>query len=131
MQNADAPASGTLTNEQHRALFAVADAIASHRELSALFHELATRLGRVVAFDALSLVLHDPATNHMRLHVLEFSGQVPAGFTIDLDPDDDPAGLVWQSQKPLVTSKQSDVKRWPRVLEIFQNNGIQSGCWLP
>ena len=47
------------------------DAIASHRDLPALFHELAGRLEQVVRFDYLSLVLHDPATNTMRLHVLE------------------------------------------------------------
>jgi hypothetical protein len=49
------------TADQYRALFAVSDAIASHRDLSALFHELGSRLARVVSFDSLSLVLHDPA----------------------------------------------------------------------
>ena len=49
------------TSDQYRALFAVSDAIASHRDLSLLFHELGNRLVRVVGFDALSLVLHDAA----------------------------------------------------------------------
>ena len=73
MSNAQLDQQATATGDQYRALFAVSDAIASHRDLPALFHELAERLARVVQFDALSLVLHDAATNMMRLHVLEAS----------------------------------------------------------
>ena len=66
MSNAGLDAKPTATAEQYQALFAVSDAIASHRELTALFHELAGRLGRVVSFDALSLVsqFEDPSTRH-------------------------------------------------------------------
>jgi hypothetical protein len=49
----------TSASDRYRALFGVSDAIASHRELSALFHELAERLRRAVRFNALSLVLHE------------------------------------------------------------------------
>ncbi|HEX2611715.1 MAG TPA: hypothetical protein VHK68_11950, partial [Gemmatimonadales bacterium] len=55
-RNLGGQASGT--GEPYRALLAVSEAIASHRDLPALFHELSGRLGRVVHFDALSLVLH-------------------------------------------------------------------------
>jgi formate hydrogenlyase transcriptional activator len=112
-------------------LFAVSDAIASQRDLTDLFHELARRLAHVVSFDALSLVLHDAATNVMRLHVLEASEPPASPFTIVLSPDDDPAGMVWQKQQPLITSNQSDLQRWPRLLEQFQKYAMQSGCWLP
>lgn len=53
------------------ALLEVSEAIASHRDLPGLVHELALRLPRVVSFDFLALVLHDPARNVMRLHILE------------------------------------------------------------
>jgi formate hydrogenlyase transcriptional activator len=56
---------------QHRALLDVAEAIAQHRDLRELFHELAARLHRVVEFEFLSLVLHDASRNVMRLHILE------------------------------------------------------------
>jgi hypothetical protein len=56
--------------EPYRALLAVSEAIASHRDLPALFHELAGRLHHVVRFDYLALVLHEAATSTMRLHVL-------------------------------------------------------------
>jgi hypothetical protein len=39
-------------------LLAVSEAIVSHRDLSALFHELASRLHQVVRFDYLALFLH-------------------------------------------------------------------------
>ena len=53
------------TLERYRALLEVSEAIAAHRELPALFHELAQRLPGIVRFDFLSLVLHDPARNVM------------------------------------------------------------------
>ena len=60
----------TATSDLHRALLAVSEAIVAHRDLSALFHELAGRLHLVVQFDGLSLVLHEAVSNTMRLHVL-------------------------------------------------------------
>jgi hypothetical protein len=47
------------------------EAIVSHRDLSALFHELAGRLQEVVRFDYLGLVLHEGPSQTMRLHILE------------------------------------------------------------
>ena len=61
----------TATGDRYQALLAVSAAIVSHRDLSALFHDLAGRLQQVVRFDYLTLVLHEAATNTMRLHVLE------------------------------------------------------------
>ena len=50
---------------------------------------------------------------------------------IDLPPEELPAGLVWQTQQPLITSRIEDFKRWPRLLEHVQSYGVQSSCWLP
>jgi formate hydrogenlyase transcriptional activator len=122
----------TTNPERYRALFSVSDAIASHRDLPALFHEFAGRLGQVVQFDALSLVLHGAATNTMRLHVLEtFIELVDGPLEIALSPDDDPAGLVWQTQQPLIVSNIAELSRWPRLLERVRVYGMESGCWLP
>jgi formate hydrogenlyase transcriptional activator len=121
----------TVTPDQCRALFAVSDAIASQRDLSALFPELASRLARVASFDSFSLVLHDTASNVMRLHVLVSPDWQGAPFIMDLSPDDDPAGLVWQTQQPFIISKLSEWQRWPVLYERIQQYGMQSGCWLP
>src|SRR5262245_30062637 len=117
--------------DRYRALLAVARAIASHRELATLFHDLADRLRQVVHFDYLSLVLHEAASNTMCLHVLETCEPVPHGTTIVLPPEDDPAGLVWQTQQPLITARVDELRRWPRLLERVQPHGVQSNCWLP
>jgi formate hydrogenlyase transcriptional activator len=131
MSNSQLDQQATAIGDQYRALFAVSDAIASHRDLPTLFHELAERLARVVQFDALSVVLHDAATNTMRLHVLEASEPVKSPIVIVLNPEDDPAGLVWQTQQPLITSNIEELRRWPRLLERVQPHGVQSLCWLP
>ena len=62
---------GASPEAQHQALLEVAEAISQHRDLGELFHELAERLHRVVDFEYLNLILHDPARNVMRLHILE------------------------------------------------------------
>src|SRR5271156_4087849 len=107
----------TATGEPYRALLAVSEAIVSHRDLSALFHQLAGRLPQVVRFDFIALVLHDAARNIMCLHVLEASEPTPPRAAIALPVEDDPAGLVWQTQQPLIISTVAELKRWPRLLE--------------
>ncbi len=119
------------TGDRYRALLAVSAAIALNRDLPALCHDLAGRLHQVVRFDFLALVLHEAATNTMRLQVLETCEPVPPGTVIVLPPEEDPAGLVWQTQQPLVTSHADDLGRWPRLLERAQPYGVQSYCWLP
>ncbi len=121
----------TATGETYRALLAVSEAIVSHRDRSTLFHDLAGRLHQVVRFDFLALVLHEAATNTMRLHVLETAESIPPDTVIVLPPEEDPAGLVWQTQKPLITSSVVELRRWPRLLERVEPYGVQSYCWLP
>src|SRR2546422_11570572 len=88
--------------EQYRTLLAVAEAIVCHRDLRALFHDLAGRLHRVVRFDYLVLVLHDAGTNTMRIHVLETSEPTSPQPGISIPVQQSPAGLVWQTQQPLI-----------------------------
>ncbi|MHB0961130.1 MAG: sigma 54-interacting transcriptional regulator [Pirellulaceae bacterium] len=96
-----------------------------------LFQELACCLHQVVQFDALSLVLHDAATNAMRLHVLEAAQVTPLQLGPPLPVEDDPAGSVMQSQQPLITSSLTELSRWPGFLDRVQRFGVQSMCWLP
>jgi hypothetical protein len=117
------------TNYRYDALLAVSAAIIAHRDLCALFHDLAGRLRQVVRFDYLTLVLHEVATNTMRMHVLE--PPEPTEAAIGLPPEEDPAGLVWQTQQPLITSSLAELGRWPRLLKRVQPYRVQSYCWLP
>jgi formate hydrogenlyase transcriptional activator len=117
--------------ESYRALLAVSEAIASHRDLPALFHELAGRLHQVVRFDSLALVLHEAVSKTMRLHVLGSSEPTTHIPAIVLPVEEDPAGLVWQIQQPLIVSSVAEAGRWPQFLERVRPHGLQSLCGLP
>lgn len=119
------------SEERYRALLTVSEVIATRRDLPALFHELAVQLVRVVHFDALSIVQHESATDTMRLHILNTTEPMPTGFSISLRPEDDPAGHVWRTQRPLVTSNIDELKHWPKLLERVKPYAVQSYCWLP
>jgi formate hydrogenlyase transcriptional activator len=131
MTNAQVDEPATATDDRYQTLLAISQAIISHRGLSPLFHDLAGQLSRVVHFDFLALVLHEASTSSMRLHVLETCEPVPPGTVIVLPVEEDPAGLVWQSQQPLITSHIDELKRWPRLLERVQSYSVESYCWLP
>jgi formate hydrogenlyase transcriptional activator len=118
--------------QQYRALLAVAEAIVSHRDLHALFHDLASRLHRVVRFDYLILVLHDAARNGMRLHVLETAEpkSPPTGVLTPIE--EAPSGFVWQTQQPLIIANMADENRWPMLQEqLFRPYGVTSFCCVP
>jgi formate hydrogenlyase transcriptional activator len=85
-------------------LLAVSEAIVSHRDLRALFHDLAGVLHQVVRFEYLILGLHDPVASTMRLHVLETSEPVPPPLRVpaSMPVDGCPMGWVWRTQKPLI-----------------------------
>ena len=116
MTDAHVDGQATATGDRYQALLAISEAIISHRDLSSLFHDLAGQLGRVVDFDYLALVLHDAVTSTMRLHVLETYEPVPAGTVIVLPVEEDPAGLVWQTQQPLITSHIDELKSLASII---------------
>jgi formate hydrogenlyase transcriptional activator len=121
----------TATDDRYRALLAVSEAIVSYRDLPALLDQLAGRLQEVVYFDGLALTLHEAATNTMRRHVLATPKLDLPPSVLVLPVEDDPAGLVWQTQKPLIASRADELMRWPRLLEQIQQYGAQSFFWLP
>ena len=89
---------------QYRTLLDVTESIASHRDLTALFHDLVPRLHRVVHFDFINLILHDPLRNVMRSHVLECPD--PDYVCPSQECPMEPAGgWVWHTQQPWVASQ--------------------------
>ncbi len=117
--------------EEYRALLAVSEAIVSHRDLRALFHELAGRLHEVVRFDYLALHLHEAASNVLRMHVLEAFEPTPNLPALSFPVGESPAGLAWQTQQPHITSNVAEQRRWPGHLERTQSYEVQSACDLP
>jgi formate hydrogenlyase transcriptional activator len=76
-----------------------------------LLSGVAEALGRIVTFDHLGLVLHDPIGNAMEGYILNAPGN-PVLTSLRLPVDDDPSGWVWQNQQPLMISIRSET-RWP------------------
>ena len=97
MTSAHFDGQATAPGDAYRALLAVSEAIASHRDLPALFHELAGRLHPVVHFDYLALMLHEAASNTLRMHVLEPPGPTVPSALVSLPVGELPPGLVRQT----------------------------------
>ena len=119
------------SRRQLEALLEVSEAIAQQRDLPALFHDLAARLHSVIEFDYLSLVLHDPARNVMRLHILEtqLPGAKPVGSETSVE--DNPSGWVWQTQQPFVVSDVLEETRFPEFLKKLSEHNVRSLANLP
>src|ERR1700732_5082916 len=100
------------SRRQLEALLEVSEAIAQQRDLPALFHDLAGRLHAVIEFDFLTLILHDPARNVMRLHILEthIPTNKPTGTETPIEGH--PSGWVWQSQEPFLVSDTEEDTRY-------------------
>src|SRR5881628_4015080 len=114
----------------HRMLLDVSHATASHRDLKGLLPDLAGLLRRVARFDRLAIVLHDPERDVMRLHTIV---SLEPTFTTDLElpVPESPAGLVWQTQRPLVVPRIDRETRFAEVRRILRAEGMRSFCVLP
>jgi formate hydrogenlyase transcriptional activator len=119
------------SRRQLEALLEVSEAIAQQRDLRALFHDLAARLHPVIDFDFLSLVLHDPVRNVMRLHVLEthLPGKKSPGSESPVEGN--PAGWVWQTQQSFVVTDTEEETRFPEFLHRYREHNVRSLAILP
>ena len=114
--------------ERYQALLEVAEAISAHRDLHELFRDLAQRLPRVVHVNFVALSLHDPVQNTMRLHTIQ--ANVPADLVGGHEGpvEESPAGLVWQTQQPVLVPDLAEERRWPKVTEHMSEDGVNSFC---
>jgi formate hydrogenlyase transcriptional activator len=123
--------SPAATLGQAQALLEVSEAIAVHRDLGELFHDLAERLHHVVQFDYLNLILHDPARNVMRLHILETAQPTRIQPGLETPVADTPAGWVWETQQPVIVAEIDHESRFPALMEMLRQEGVKSFCLLP
>ena len=124
---ADAP-------RQYQALLEVSQSVAAHRDLTALFRDLVARLPRVVTFHSLWLVLHDPARNRMRLHILEGlsrEAEKESAWPLERPLEESPSALAWSKQEPVVVFDLAADSRYAQAFQLLLDNGIRSCCILP
>jgi len=114
-----------------RLLLEVTESIAAHRDLEALFRDLAQRLPPAVPFDYMNAVLHDPEREIMRLWLLVTSIPSTISPGLELPIDGSPGGLVWKTQQPLMVADVSQEQRFPKLIPLLKENGVQSFCVVP
>src|SRR5438270_3923801 len=120
----------TRSRVQHyEALLEALESLTRHDDLSRLFHELAQRLRKVVEFDFISVMLHDPAGDVMRLHILESEQPMNIGLGPSLPPSQSPGGWVWRSQEPMVISDYDQETRFPDISPTWRAYGMKSGYY--
>ena len=118
-------------SERYGALLQVVEAIATHSDLPTLIQDLARRLPMLAPVNFVGLSLYDAQRGVMRLHVLQ--ANVPADIIGGHEPTpaDTPAGLVWETQQPLLINNLDEEHRWPKVIALMREDGVQSCCLVP
>ena len=121
----------TRSSDQLRLLIEVSEAIATHRDLTTLFRDLAGRLPAIVPFELIALFLHDPRKNVMRVHMLGGADgdRIPPGLEVPVDASF--SGQAFTTQAPVIVRTQAEALRFPAAASLVQGLGVESFCMLP
>jgi formate hydrogenlyase transcriptional activator len=114
---------------QCQALLEISEVIATRRDLSSLFHDLAERLRLVVQFDLLGVSLYDPERNLLRLRLFETSASDVPAPPEEYEIEGSLAGWVWQTQEPALITDVSRESHMP--VKIIRRYGFGSCCAFP
>jgi formate hydrogenlyase transcriptional activator len=117
--------------ERYRGLLEVSEVIASHCDLSELFQVLAARLGLIVDFDYMNVMLHDAERDVMRLRLFVTPKESHPRPGEEWAVAESPSGWVWQRQQPLVVDDIEAESRFPKVTAVMSEYGIKCFCVLP
>lgn len=121
----------TAAADQFRTLLDVSASISAHRDVKALFRDLARLLRQVIQFDYLNLILYDAETEAMRLYVLETKEPGPLPPAVPFPVDESPAGQAWRHQQTIVVPDTRRTTEWPQVMRLLRELGVESCCYLP
>lgn len=121
----------TADSEVYKVLFDLSQVIAGHTDLETLCNSLAGSLRRVISFDFLALVLHDPVHDQLRLHALS-ANRPYKDKEIVLQADGDHVGArVWRDQEPLVLSPLETETQRSEMIQEAVKAGIQAMILVP
>jgi formate hydrogenlyase transcriptional activator len=122
----------TDTAASFRALLGVAESVAAQPDPPELLRQIAARLRAVVPFDFLGVLLHDPATNVLRLTVFVSGDDPSAHRYLTVTPDEAPSGAVWISQEPLLAPDLAALAdRYPTMRPVWGELGMRSAYYVP
>src|ERR1019366_3347698 len=115
----------------YEALFDLSQSIAGDTDLETLCNSLAGSLRRVVSFDLLALVLHEPVHDRLRLHAVSASRPYE-DKEIVIPADGEHFGArVWREQKLLVLSPLEEEVREGDVVQRALDEGIHALTLVP
>lgn len=129
----NSPAQVAVIDEETRkylTLLELSKAIAAHRDLSGLFHDLACRLQSLVDFSHLGVLLHDPKRNILRLHLIETCEPAEWQPISEIPIEGSIAGWVWEHQEPVVIPNLAEEGRFPFAKGLLERP-VKSICSLP
>ncbi len=119
-----------LKPEQYLTLLELSKAIASHRDLTKLFHDLACRLQMLFKFRSLAVMFHDSSRNIMRCHFLETCAPTKWQAPKEVPMEGSIAGWVWEHQEPVVTHDIALEDRFP-FAKTIPDHPIKAICSFP
>ncbi|MCA1578328.1 MAG: sigma 54-interacting transcriptional regulator [Acidobacteria bacterium] len=127
------PGQVAVADEQRKkylTLLELSKAIASHRDLTGLFHDLACRLQSLVDFSHLGVLLYDKKHNVMRFHLLETCEPTEAQAPLEVPMEGSIAGWVWQNQDAVVIRDLENDDRFPYA-KILLTRPVKSIVSVP
>lgn len=129
--NAAQLSSVDVQTQKYLTLLELSKAIASHRGLSELFHDIACRLRNLFPFRDLAVMLHDEQRNVMRSYFFEGCNEGWANIqSTEVAVDESVNGYVWRTQEPLIIRDLDQDTRFPSAQKL-REKGIKSVCCLP
>jgi formate hydrogenlyase transcriptional activator len=119
-----------LKAEQYLTLLELSKAIASHRDLTRLFHDLACRLQMLFKFRSLAVMFHDSSRNVMRCHFLETCAPTKWQSPTEVPMEGSVAGWVWEHQEPVVVHDINLDDRFP-FAKTLPDHPVRAMCSFP
>jgi formate hydrogenlyase transcriptional activator len=126
----DQVAAKGLKPEQYLTLLELSKAIASHRDLTRLFHDLACRLQMLFKFRSLAVMFHDTSRNLMRCHFLETCAPTKWQAPTEVPMEGSIAGWVWEHQEAVVVHDIALEDRFPFAKTLLYHP-IKAICSFP
>jgi PAS domain-containing protein len=117
--------------ERYEALIRVSHAIGVYRDPKELFRVLADELRHAVDFDFLGLFFYDETSNTFENPVLETIHGPGIFIPPDFPPEQTITWWIYHHQQPVVISSREEEPRFPQMMKVFAEYGVESACLLP
>ncbi|HWQ56159.1 MAG TPA: sigma 54-interacting transcriptional regulator [Bryobacteraceae bacterium] len=122
---------GASTTEIYEAVLALSQSISGHNDMESMVSGVASALRRVVDFEFLGMVLHEPSGEGLKSYVIGASGVVENPEPGGVPKGGSPARWVWANQRPLVISSLAEETRWPEFSHRVETYGLQALTMVP